>query len=173
MPAEADREQWRKAMTDDLEDEPGRLEMPALQPSRKALKFGFGKCPWCDEKFTRQQHKQRYCRPEHQRLAAEQRAGRLSDDPRWVAKRKRQARLAALQSVSDPRTRGSTAGPRKCQKKPNENNTLQGAESGSRMAFASILEIELWNVPLVAVGYGGNLGTREWRREQRRWWVED
>ncbi len=158
----------------DDDDEPGRFDIPdSLMPlSRAARKFGFGKCALatCGEKFTKHQHKQRYCCPSHQQQAADRRAGKFSADPRWALKRERQRRLAAragaFSTPQAPRMIPTTGGPGERPKYHNENNNLQrpflpstygiSGCGASRGDFCLILAYELGGIPVAVAAIGRN-----------------
>ena len=85
-------------MTDD--DGPSRfdtLSHALSRAKRRAIRrFGYANCAHCGHEFIKHRRDQRFCNDGCRYRSYSTLNGRLSTDPRWKLKRKRQPRLAAI-----------------------------------------------------------------------------
>lgn len=123
-------------------------------PTRGQIKFGLTVCH-CGKEFTKRRHGQRFCSEECGNKARARRAGRVSNDPRHVAKRGRLRRLQSVNLPESPHVREGleategatrypyTGNPCKRLKLANKNNTLQEANSRSSLVKRTDFPVDL------------------------------
>lgn len=131
-------------------------------PTRAQIKFGTADCLTCSAEFTKHRHGQKFCSEECGNKARAKRAGRVSDNPRHLARQKRLDRASAplgrpqaelrsrvidLTEAGESVTRGtegaSTGKPCKQPELHNENNVLRGAKSGSSLLKRTDFPVDL------------------------------